>query len=143
MTEAETREILAILADKTNIGMAENNRLYANLWQDTYGNDDIYYDEESGTVREKNIPKEGTAYTYTTADGVTIAVEIRDDAEIEELKSALWHTGQCQIRIMTARGFYFAVTYTPSIRTCSVGDGYYRLSEAESARMNTLLKIEQ
>lgn len=141
LTEAETREIFAILADKTNIGMAENNRLYAKLWQDTYGNDDIYYDEESGTVREKNIPKEGTAYTYTTEDGVTVAVEVSDDAEFEELKSALWHTGQCQIRIMTARGFYFTVTYTPSIRTCSVGDGYYRLSEAETARMNDLLKI--
>ncbi|MBQ8748075.1 MAG: hypothetical protein IJZ08_09465 [Clostridia bacterium] len=143
LTEAETREILAILADKTNIGMAENNRLYANLWQDTYGNDDIYYDEESGTVREKNIPTERKTYTYTTEDGVTVAVEVNGNTDVYELKSALFHTGQRQILIATDRGFYFTVTYTPSIRTCSVGDGYYRLSEAESARMNTLLKIEQ
>ncbi len=141
LTEAEIREILAILADKTNIGMAENNRLYAELWRDTYGNDDVYYDEESGTVREKNLPKEGTTYTYTTEDGVTVAVEVGGDTTVGELKRALWHTGQRQIRLTTARGFYFTVTYTPSIGTFSVGDGYYPLTEAETRQMSALLGI--
>ncbi len=141
LTAEEIFEVLAILAGRTNIGMAENNRLYANLWQDTYGNDDIYYDEESGTVREKNIPTEGKTYTYTTEDGVTVAVEVNGNTDVYELKSALFHTGQCQIRITTARGFYFTVTYTPSIRTCSVGNGYYPLAESEAARMNALLQI--
>lgn len=109
--------IFQILLGKSNSGLEANERRFAQLWYDTWGNEDVYYSEQEGHC------------VYRTLD----AVERAQD---------LWTEGERVIWMINNQGYQLTIDYFPSIRTFICGDGYYELSEEEAQALNTLLNID-
>lgn len=145
ITDRETIEALcALLGGKENIGMEEHNRLFALLWQEVYGNDDVYYDESDGTVHYRSgLTGEPQTHTYTDAEGNEIT-EVEPDTvfeEIYETAHALWSQGERVVWFTTDKGFEFYLIFNPAIGTFSTHNGYYCMTSAEVAQMKALLEI--
>lgn len=109
--------VFQILFGKSNSGLEANERRFAQLWYDTWGNEDVYYNEQEGCC------------AYRTLDAV-------------ERAQNLWTEGERVISIINNQGYQLMIDYFPSIRTFICGDGYYELSEEEAQALNTLLNIE-
>ena len=111
--DAVINSIFELLFGKSNSGLEANERRFAQLWYDTYGNDDVSYSEESQGCVYKNV------------------------ADIDKAQE-LWTNGECLIQITIDKGYQFYIDYFPSIRTFSCCNGYYELSPEEAAYLSTL-----
>ncbi|MBE6949450.1 MAG: hypothetical protein E7456_06345 [Ruminococcaceae bacterium] len=143
ITDRDTiNAICSIMAGKENIGLKEHEKLFAQLWYDTYGNDDVYYDEASGSMiyreAQENPPK---AVTYTDTDGNEVTY-YESDTEDYDKAHALWGEGERVVTITTDRGFEFYMNFRPSVCTISFYDGYYILTENEAEDMNSFLDVK-
>lgn len=133
--------ILALLADKSNIGLEAGARRFAQVWQDTYGNDAVHYDETLGHNVYRETPAAGEPSSHTDSAGNTVTESPRMDTSVRDMAHALWTQGERLIQITTDRGFRFQIDYFPAVRLCIWGDGYYELSPEDVAAMNELLQI--
>lgn len=106
--------ICALLSDKENIGLQANEKRYAKLWYDTYGNQDVYYNGETMSYSE--------------------------DSDYDKAHT-LWSKGERVVWITTDRGLRFYFLYTPSIQTFECY-GFYALSGEQAKQMNTLLSAK-
>ena len=103
-----------LLKGKENHGLQANQALYAALWKETYGNEDVYLHENGSMV-------------FT-------------DMALYDQAQALWHQNERVIRFTNDQGFRFCVDYHPSIHSYSCY-GYYTLTEQEARTLNALLGI--
>lgn len=143
ITDEETiATICDIMKGKANIGLKEHEKLYAKLWYDTYGNDDVYYDEEVGSMIYREAQTEPPEpVTYTDADGNEVTY-YESNTEDYDKAHALWGEGERVVTFTTDKGFEFYMNYRPSISTIGFYDGYYLLTEGEVEELNDLLGVE-
>lgn len=110
---AEIDVVFALLIGKTNIGLAQSNRRFAQAWYEAYGNDDVFFSEESGSCK------------YRNTDSI-------------EKAQALWTEGEQVILITTDRGYQLTIDLFPVVGIASIGNGYYELTAAESEMLRSL-----
>lgn len=115
---AEIDVVFALLSGKTNIGLAESNQRFAQAWYDAYGNDDVFFSEESGYCKYRNTDS------------------------IEKAK-ALWTEGEQVILITTDRGYQMAIDFFPAVGIVRNGNGYYDLTADEVETLTSLLQSIQ
>ena len=116
---AVIEEFCAVLAGKTDMGLQAHEQRFADLWQETYGNTDVYYDGEA--MRYGSDPSKFDS--------------LNDQAR------ALWDEGELVVWLETERGFRFYFIYKPSIGTIN-GYGYYPLTVEENDNLCRLLAID-
>ena len=80
--------VLDVLSGKQNIGEEEKSRRYAKLWYDTYGNDNVYYDEKQGIIRLQLNTYNSTNIDWDANEHLNKANEI-------------WNKGSTIIKITT------------------------------------------
>lgn len=105
--------VFALISGKTNMGLAESNRRFAQAWYDAYGNEDVFFSEEAGYCK------------------------YRDVASIEKAQ-ALWTEGEQVILITTERGYQMTIDFFPAVGVVSIGNGYYALTAAETELLRSL-----
>ena len=105
--------VFALISGKTNMGLAESNRRFAQAWYDAYGNEDVFFSEEAGYCK------------------------YRDVASIEKAQ-ALWTEGEQGILITTERGYQMTIDFFPAVGVVSIGNGYYELTAAETELLRSL-----
>lgn len=105
--------VFALLSGKTNMGLAESNRRFAQAWYEAYGNDDVFFSEEAGYCK------------------------YRDAASVEKAQ-ALWTEGGQVILITTERGYQMMIDFFPAVGVVSIGNGYYELTAAEMELLRSL-----
>ena len=148
ITDEVAEEILQLLSGKTCLGgwnVVEYR--FADLWQQTYGNDLVYYDEEVGYCIFPKLPRENdpTEYSYMSEDGSIIVHQApppQNDPVIYEQAQDLWYRGEQQLAIEIGSKYPCYVRYFPSIRIFELG-GYYELTPEEAQRLNVLLEIDE
>lgn len=118
--EEQIQLFCALISGHANIGLEAKEKLNAQLWQDTYGTDEVYFDDGEGLIRF-NAP----------------SIEKRQ--ELENTAHALWGKGERDVYICTDRGFRIFMMFHPSIRSVVIHDGYYILTEEEAAQLAELL----
>lgn len=120
----EDREVIeafcAVLVGKTDMGLQAHNQRLADVWKETYGNEDVYCDGE--TMHYGSDPAE-----YD---------RLSDQAH------ALWGEGEMVVWLETECGFRFYFLFVPSTNAIS-GFGYYPLSPEETDGLVRLLAIDQ
>lgn len=116
--EAVIEAVFEILSGKINFGMQEHERRCAKLWYDTYGNDDVFYNEEAGVCGYRDS-----------------STELRDKAQ------ALLTKNERVIFITTTDGYQLMIDYFPTLCTFNCGDGFYEISPDEAKTLNLLLDI--
>ena len=148
ITAEAAEEILRLLSGKTCLGGWDVvERRFADLWQQTYGNDVVYYDEEAKCCIFPKLSQENdpTEYSYEAEDGSIIVHQApppQNDPVIYEQAQALWYWGEQQLAIEIGSKYPCYIRYFPSIRIFELG-GYYELSPEEAQRLNVLLGIEE
>lgn len=105
--------VFALISGKTNMGLAESNRRFAQAWYEAYGNDDVFFSEEAGYCK------------------------YRDAASVEKAQ-ALWTEGGQVILITTERGYQMMIDFFPAVGVVSIGNGYYELTAAETELLRSL-----
>ncbi|MBQ9837689.1 MAG: hypothetical protein IJO41_06795, partial [Oscillospiraceae bacterium] len=105
--------VFALISGKTNMGLAESNRRFAQAWYDAYGNEDVFFSEEAGYCK------------------------YRDAASVEKAQ-ALWTEGGQVILITTERGYQMMIDFFPAVGVVSIGNGYYELTAAEMELLRSL-----
>ena len=105
--------VFALISGKTNMGLAESNRRFAQAWYDAYGNEDVFFSEEAGYCK------------------------YRDAASVEKAQ-ALWTEGGQVILITTERGYQMTIDFFPAVGVVSIGNGYYELTAAEMELLRSL-----
>ncbi len=143
--EAEIAYICYVMSGKENMGLEAHEKLHAELWFNTYANDDVYFNEEEGYIvyREKETePSE--PISYTDEDGNTVTyVNNSIITEVYDKAHALWSEGERIMIIAMENGFSFEVVYKPSINTISFYNGYYSLEDSENEELNHFLGVDQ
>lgn len=115
--KAQIEAFCTLLSGKTNIGLLEKEKLAAKLWYDTYGNEDVYFDEAEGYIK---FNAESTDDLYDTAH-------------------QLWSAGERDVYISTGQGFRIFMIFQPSMNAVVMYDSHYILSDAEAAELAQLL----
>lgn len=105
--------VFSLIGGKTNMGLAESNRRFAQAWYEAYGNDDVFFSEEAGYCK------------------------YRDAASVEKAQ-ALWTEGGQVILITTERGYQMMIDFFPAVGVVSIGNGYYELTAAEMELLRSL-----
>lgn len=105
--------VFALISGKTNMGLAESNRRFAQAWYDAYGNEDVFFSEEAGYCKYRNVDS------------------------IEKAR-ALWTEGEQVILITTERGYQMTIDFFPAVGVVSIGNGYYELTAAEMELFRSL-----
>lgn len=143
--DAICNDILKMLEGRENSGLEANEQRFAQAWYDAFDNEDVYYSEEDGCVRFKQMQSntQDNTITYTDEEGNTIVQNASSpDSTLYDQAHNLWSTGERLIRITTNRGFQFEIDYFPSINTFIWGNGYFEISKEDTVALNTLLQIE-
>ena len=141
-------EILQLLSGKTCLGnWSIVEQRFADLWQQTYENDLVYYDEKAGYCIFPKLPQENdpTEYSYMSEEGNVIvhqAPPVQKDPVIYEQAQQLWYRGEQRLAIEIGSKYPCYIRYFPSIRIFELG-GYYELSAEEAQQLNLLLGIEE
>lgn len=105
--------VFALISGKTNMGLAESNRRFAQAWYEAYGNDDVFFSEEAGYCKYRNV------------DSI-------------EKAQALWTEGEQVILITTERGYQLMIDFFPAVGVAAIGGGYYELTAAEMELLRSL-----
>ena len=105
--------VFALISGKTNMGLAESNRRFAQAWYEAYGNEDVFFSEEAGYCK------------YRDVDSI-------------EKAQALWTEGEQVILITTERGYQLTIDFFPAMGVAAIGNGYYELTAAEMALFRSL-----
>ena len=139
--ERSIEAFFEILSGKNNIGSIEYNQRLAQIWRQTYGNDDIVFDPETGLC---GVRVNASTETTTSSDisGNTIAQSSSAPGiEIYEKALSLWKKDMRIITIITDNDLQLTIEYFPITRIFKGANGYYELSVEEADALNDLLKI--
>lgn len=139
--ERSIEAFFEILSGKNNIGSIEYNQRLAQIWRQTYGNDDIVFDPETGSCGVRvTAPTEIT--TSSDSSGNTINQSTSAPGiEIYEKALALWKKDMRTITIITDNDLQLTIEYFPITRIFKGANGYYELSPEEADALNDLLQI--
>ena len=137
-----TDAIFKILSGKRNIGREANERRFAQVWYDTYGNDDVYYSEEAGHCVYRSTPSNKEPITHTDDEGNTVMQNSTQDTSLYDKAHELWTKGERLIEITTTKGYQLTIDYFPEIRVFICANGYYELSATDAETLNQLLQIK-
>lgn len=129
------RQIFVILADCPDIGREEYEMRYVRLWKDTYGTDEIYYDEYNRTWRARELEIPATDPYRGEPDYL--------DYDLLEKANDLFREGACWIRLETNTGMSRDIEFTPAICGFRWDGGHYALSPEDTARLAELLTTAQ
>lgn len=118
-------EILQILSGKEDKTYAERERRFVQCWQQTYGNDKVRIDEETGQYQ---VQKDGTEWDY----------------ELLEQVEQFWRLDVQVIYVYDEDGYEYQMVYYPHLSVVNIvtwASGEYVLTQEETVRLNTLLGI--
>ena len=138
-----TEAVFEILSGKNNIGLEANERRFAQVWYDAYGNDDVYYSEEAGHCVYRSIPSDEEPTTYMDEEGNTVVQNSTQDTSLYDKAHELWTVGERVIEITTTKGYQLTIDYFPACRVFVCANGYYELSATDVEMLNQLLKITE
>lgn len=129
------KKLFAILEDKPNIGREAFEKRFVQLWKDTYGTDEVYYDEYNRCYMVKELDEPVPDPYGGEPDYTNYAVV--------EKSYKLFREDSCLIWITTDTEYTCSLEYVPSIGGVSWWDEYYVLTASEVAQINELLQIEE
>lgn len=122
-------KLVGILVDCKNIGYIEQNRRFVQSWYETYGNDYVYLDEDSGSITYRDISLEELAPDNA---GKSVGTETASENHllpVEDLADELWHKDSFEITIEVEEGFRITFMYCPVTNTISAFNGVFDLTE--------------
>lgn len=143
VADKETEErIFALLSGCESIGHEASERRFAQLWYDTYGNDNVYYSEEDEVCVYRDDGVRPEVKEYTDADGCVITEYVYPEGyvDIYDIAHALWNEGERCLMIETQEGYRLTIDYFPSINVFFSHDGQFDISEEAAAELNEELK---
>ena len=119
--------ILKVLSGKINIGEEKKNRRHAEMWYDTYGNDDMYFDEKEGRLMLDHYSIDPTNY-------------LQESREVYDKAYALLNEGSKKFAITTKQGFTLNINYLPAARLFQCENAFYNLSDSDVEKLNHLIR---
>jgi len=135
------KEICELLRGCENIGLDGAERRFAEVWYNTYGNDNVFYDEEKHTMVYKSLGKDLEPTKYSVGeDGTSISTAVPDDDH--ELAQELWTKGEKCMTLWTKDDFGVFVDFFPSVGMFFTCNGQFVISEEASIRLSELLEKE-
>lgn len=138
--EEKINNLCTLLSGCENIGHEAAEKRFAQLWQDTYGNDNVYYSEADGhcVYRGYAEPEEKT---YTDADGNSITEYVYPEGYVDPSDAAheLWNVGERCLVLETKDGLQLFIDYYPSIGVFFSQDGQFAVTTEKAESLNSLL----
>lgn len=123
--------IVQTLVNCNNIGYTEQNRRLVQAWNEAYGNDYVYLNEESGSIEYKDVSIEPTTQESNTKS-ISVGIETKAEDErlpVEDLADELWHKDSFELIIEVSEGYRITLNYCPVARTISAYNGTFDLTE--------------
>ena len=140
ITDAETiGELCRLLSGRENIGDRGAAVRRVTLWQETYGNDDVYFDESTGTILTRSLMPEES--TYTDSDGTVITTYNYPEGYVDpyDLAYKLWSQGERDLTFETKDGFKIFVLYFPELRLFAAYNALFDLPEETNIALKGIL----
>ena len=134
--EAVINEIITMMSGCGNIGDQEASARRIQLWKDTYGNDDVYYDEEQKMILFRSITPEESS--YTDANGVTVTEYHYPEGYQDpyDLAHQLWSEGERYLVMEAKDGLNLYVDYFPALGLFYSQNASFGLSEEQIESLN-------
>jgi hypothetical protein len=139
--ERSIEAFFEILSGKNNIGSAEYNRRLVQIWNQTYGNDDIVFDPETGSWGVRTKASTEITNAPDSSGNMIVQGNPAPGIEIYEKALALWKKDMRTITIITDNDLQLTIEYFPITRIFKGANGYYELSIEEAGILNDLLQI--
>lgn len=139
---SDIEQIVEILVSCNNIGYTEPNRRLVQAWNETYGNDYVYLDEKSGTIKYRDIIIDQTIQESITKSSFG-GVETKSEGErlpVEDMADELWHKDSLELIIEVSEGYRIRLNYCPLARKISAFNGAFDLTEEKMKKLDALLK---
>ena len=139
---SDIEQIVEILVSCNNIGYTEPNRRLVQVWNETYGNDYVYLDEKSGTIKYRDIIIDQTIQESITKSSLG-GVETKSEGErlpVEDMAHELWNKDSLELIIEVSEGYRIRLNYCPLARTISAFNGAFDLTEEKMKKLDALVK---
>ena len=128
----ERERVFEIFSGKENFGPEEESRRKAELFFETYKNEDYVFDEKEGRCVEK---VKGPV-SYIDQNGKKVF-----GGSPSVLARKLFLEKSCSIILVSENGFELYISYYPAVEMFWAR-GYFSLSEAETETLNKIFKLE-
>ena len=138
--EEKINNLCTLLSGCENIGHEAAEKRFAQLWQDTYGNDNVYYSEADGCCLYRGYV-EPEEKTYTDANGTSYTEYIYPEGYVHPSDAAheLWNVGERCLILETKDGLQLFIDYYPSIGVFFSQDGQFAVTTEKAESLNSLL----
>lgn len=138
--EEKINNLCTLLSGCENIGHEAAEKRFAQLWQDTYGNDNVYYSEADGCCLYRGYV-EPEEKTYTDANGTSYTEYIYPEGYVDPSDAAheLWNVGERCLILETKDGLQLFIDYYPSIGVFFSQDGQFTVTTEKAESLNSLL----
>lgn len=139
---SDIEQIVEILVSCNNIGYTEPNRRLVQAWNETYGNDYVYLDEKSGTIKYRDIIIDQTIQESITNSSFG-GVETKSEGErlpVEDMAHELWNKDSLELIIEVSEGYRIRLNYCPLARKISAFNGAFDLTEEKMKKLDALVK---
>ncbi|MBQ1377814.1 MAG: hypothetical protein IIY77_07560 [Lachnospiraceae bacterium] len=137
------KKVFELLLSGVNIGLGEVNRRMVNLWKETYGNDQIQFDEASQTIKfYPGTEAEEIIHNGTDSDDTGAWEEFNwpEMNELEEAAYALWDKDSKNLLLENADGFRLSMIIYPQVNCVSTLDGGLDIPAEKMAELIRLLE---
>ena len=137
------KKVFELLLSGVNIGLGEVNRRMVNLWKETYGNDQIQFDEASQTIRfYPGTEAQTIIHNGTDSDDTGAWEEFNwpEMNELEEAAYALWDKDSKNLLLENTDGFRLSMIIYPQVNCVSTLNGGLDVPEDKMAELIRLLE---
>lgn len=144
ITDIETIEaVIDLIKNCTNIGIYEKNRRLVQAWKDTYGNEYVSLDEETGEILYQSIPlqSETSAETDVSASGGVETGSEEPMLPLEDMAFELWKTGALNLVIEVEDGYRIYILYSPISCTFSLFNGSFDMTIEQVHELESILNV--
>ncbi len=116
-------------------------RRFAEVWYNTYGNDDIYYSEKEGccTARDNGVQPIERTLLDSGGNRITELIYPEGYQDIWDQAHEQWNRGERCLVLETREGYRLFVDCFPSIGVVFSHNGQFALPEEDMAALCALL----